>query len=84
MNNEDGPAFNLFEAAELPDSYFPIYVDDRPRTRQEIVLAVAKALYYRNADVIPIAEDRRERMKNLCRSHGYNLDEPDFDPAMYG
>jgi len=83
-NTEDGGAFNLFEAAEFPDNHFPIYIHNKPRTRQEIVLAVAKALYYGNPDVIPLTEDRRERMKNICKRHGYDLDLPGFDPAVYG
>ena len=83
-NSEDGGAFNLFEAAEFPDNHFPMYVHNRPHTRKEIVLAVAKALYYGNPDVIPITEERRVRMKHLCKSNGFDLDDPDFDPAYYG
>jgi hypothetical protein len=83
-NREDGGAFNLFEAAEFPDDHFPLYVHNKPHTRKEIVLAVAKALYYGNPDVIPITEERRARMKNLCRAHGFDLDMPGFDPAYYG
>ncbi|MET0076407.1 MAG: toll/interleukin-1 receptor domain-containing protein [Candidatus Thiodiazotropha lotti] len=82
-NNEDGGSFNLFEAAEFSDSDFPLYVYNRPHSRKEIVLAVAKALYYGNPDVIPISEDRRNRMKNLCKNYGYDLDAPGFDPAIY-
>lgn len=84
LNKEDGGAFNLFEAAEFPDDYFPLYVYDRPHSRKEIVLAVAKALYYGNPDVIPLAEHRRDRMKEICKSHGYDIDAPGFDPAIYG
>jgi hypothetical protein len=84
VNNEDGGAFNLFEAAEFPDDYFPLYVHNSPHTRQEIVIAVAKALYYENPDVIPLSEERRDRMKNLCKRYGYDLDSPWFDPAVYG
>lgn len=83
-NKEDGGAFNLFEAAEFPDDHFPLYVYSRSHTRQEIILAVAKALYYGNPDVIPITEERRDRMKYLCKRHGYDLDAPGFDPAIYG
>ncbi|MEW8074123.1 MAG: toll/interleukin-1 receptor domain-containing protein [Candidatus Thiodiazotropha sp.] len=83
-NNEDGGAFNLFEAAEFPDSDFPLYVYNRPHSRKEIILAVAKALYYGNPDVIPISEDRQNRMKKLCKSFGYDLEAPGFDPAIYG
>lgn len=83
-NKESGGAFNLFEAAEFPDESFPIYVHDRPHTRKDLALAVAKALYYRNPDVISITKDRRKRMKSICKSHGYDLDAPGFDPAMYG
>jgi hypothetical protein len=83
-NKEDGGAFNLFEAAEFQDNHFPLYVYNRPHTREEIVLAVAKALYYGNPDVIPLTEDRRNRMKYICRSYGYDIDAPGFDPAIYG
>jgi hypothetical protein len=84
VNSERGPAFHLFEAAEFPDNYFPLYVHNRPYGREEIVLAVAKALYYGNPDVIPITQERRSRMKDLCKVYGFDLDAPDFDPAIYG
>lgn len=83
-NNENGGAFNLFEAAEFSDEDFPIYVDNHPHTRKEIVLAVAKALYYGNPAVIPISDDRSTRLKELCKSYGIDMDEPNFDPALYG
>ncbi|BBO16855.1 toll/interleukin-1 receptor domain-containing protein [Candidatus Brocadia pituitae] len=84
INNEDGPAFNLFEAAEFPDTYFPLYVHNRPYTRKEIALAVVKALYYGNPDVIPISNDKKKQLKALCKEYGYDLDAPGFDPAIYG
>ena len=83
-NREDGGAFNLFEAAEFPDNYFPLYVHNRPHSREEIVLAVARALYYGNSDVILITGERRNRMKSLCKACGFDLDAPGFDPAIYG
>lgn len=84
INNENGPAFNLFEAAEFPDTHFPLYVHNRPYSRQEIVLAVAKALHYGNPDVVQLLDDHKERMKQLCKKYGYDLDAPGFDPAIYG
>lgn len=84
VNTESGGAFNLFEAAEFPESYFPLHVNNSPFSRKGIVLAVAKALYYENPDVIPISEERRSRMKNLCKDFGYDLDASEFDPAIYG
>lgn len=84
VNNEDGGAFNLFEAAEFPDNHFPLYVYNRPHTRKEIVLAVAKALYYWNPGVILLTKDQRDRMKKICKNYGYDLDAPGFDPAIYG
>lgn len=83
-NKEDGRAFHLFEAAEFPDDHFPLYVYNRPHSRAEIVLAVAKALYYGNPDVIQITVAERARMKKLCNEYGYDLDAPGFDPAIYG
>jgi hypothetical protein len=82
INNEDGPAFHLFEAAEFPDNYFPLYVFDRPYSKKEIISAVASALYYRNPDTIQLAGDRRKKMKALCKKHGYDLDSEGFDPAI--
>ncbi|WP_429201230.1 toll/interleukin-1 receptor domain-containing protein [Aeromonas veronii] len=84
VNTENGGAFNLFEAAEFPDEHFPLYIYNQPRSRNDIVLAVAKALYYDNQDVIPLSEEHRKKMKDICRNHGYDLDEPGFDPAIYG
>lgn len=83
-NKEDGGAFNLFEAAEFPDDSFPIYIHNKPHNRQEIILAVAKALYYGNPNVLPIAEETRNQMKRLCKSFGLDLDSPGFDPAIHG
>jgi hypothetical protein len=83
-NREDGSAFNLFEAAEFPDNYFPLYVYNRPQSRKEIILAVAKALYYGNPNLMPICKERRNRMNSLCKEYGFDLDAPNFDPAMYG
>jgi len=45
---------------------------------------VAKALFYANPDVIDIGDDRRLKMKALCKQYGYDLDDPDFDAAIYG
>ena len=84
VNSEDGGAFNLFDAAEFPDYHFPLYVHNRPHSQEEIVLAVAKALYYGNPDVISITEEKRSRMKSLCKTYGFDLDAPGFDPATYG
>lgn len=84
LNNEDGGAFNLFEAADFSEDYFPLYVYDQPHTRKEIILAVAKALYYGNQDSLPLTEKQLNRMKEICKSHGYDIDAPWFDPAIYG
>lgn len=84
VNSESGGAFHLFEAAEFPDEAFPLYVYDRLYTKQEIILAVTKALFYGNPEVIDIGDDRRAKMKKLCQQHGYDLDDPNFDAGVYG
>jgi len=84
LNNRNGGAFNVFHAAEFPDSAYPIYVHQRPQSRRDIVLAVAKALYYRTYDELSLSRGDQERLKALCKRHGFNLDEPEFDPAIYG
>lgn len=84
INNEDGPAFNLFEAAEFPEEYFPLFVKGRQHSRRDLVLAVAAAFYYQNPDVIQIAADRRARLVAMCKAHGFDLDDPNFDPAVHG
>lgn len=84
VNNRGGGAFNVFEAATFPDSAFPIYVHERPHSRRDIVLAVAKALYYRSYDELALMDDDREKMKAICKEHGFDLDHPHFDPAIYG
>jgi hypothetical protein len=48
------------------------------------VLAVAKSLYYRSYDKLALIGDDRERMKAICKEHGFDLDHPHFDPAIYG
>ena len=84
VNNHGGGAFNLFHAATFPDSAFPIYVHERPHSRWDIVLAVAKALYYRSYDELALTDSDREKMKAICKAHGFDLDDPHFDPAIYG
>ncbi|MBA4214736.1 MAG: hypothetical protein C0449_16815 [Polaromonas sp.] len=84
LNNRDGGAFNVFHAATFPDSAYPIYVHERPHSRRDIVLAVAKALYYRSYDELSLMDDDREQMKVICKQHGFDLDAPGFDPAIYG
>jgi hypothetical protein len=83
-NSERGGAFNLFEAAEFSDDAFPLYVYDRPYSKKEIILAVASVLYYKNPDRIRVSKERRRILRNLCKQHGYDLKDPNFDPAMYG
>ena len=83
LNNRDGGAFNVFHAATFPDSAYPIYVHGRPHSRRDIVLAVAKALYHRSYDELSLMDDDRERMKAICKQHGFDFDAPGFDPAIY-
>lgn len=83
-NTRDGGAFNLFEAAQLPDSAYPMYIHERPHNRKDIVLAVAKALYHRSYDELSLSDDDREQMTVICKQHGFDLDAPGFDPAIYG
>lgn len=83
-NTTDGGAFNLFEAAEFEDSQYPLFVYDKPRSRKEIVLAVAKALSYGSYDKVSLPKEQRKRMIKLCKKYGYDIEAPDFDPAFYG
>ena len=83
-NKDRGPVFHLFEAAEMPDEDFPLYVYDRPYSKKEIIHAVSKALYHNNSDVIPLGAKEKKKMKALCKAHGYDLDDPNFDPEIYG
>ena len=83
-NRQDGGAFNLFEAAEFPENYFPLYVNDRQYTKKEIIFEVAKVLFYGSHDEIRLATGQRDRMLKLCKEHGYDIESPGFDPAIYG
>ena len=80
--SESDPVFHLFEATEFPDSYFRLYVSNRPHSREDFVLAVTKALYCGNSDVIPITEEARNRLKDLCKRYGFDVDTPGFDPEI--
>lgn len=82
-NHENGGAFNLFEAAEFPSNYFPLYIYGRPYTKQQIVFEVAKALYYGSYDEMRLSAGRKDTMKQLCKEHDYDLEAPGFDPAIY-
>lgn len=83
-NTEDGRAFNLFEAAEFPESHYPLYVYDKAYSKKEIILEVAKALYYCSHDEIRLAAEQRDSMIRLCREYGYDIEAPGFDPANCG
>ena len=83
-NTADGRAFNLFEAAEFPDIYYPLYVHGKPHSRRAIVLEVARALFYGSHDEIRLVPGQRERMIELCKVYGYDIEAPVFDPAFYG
>lgn len=83
-NREDGGAFNLFEAAEFPDEYYPLYVHDRLHSKKDIVLAVAKALHYGSYERASLSQERRARMIKLCQEFGFDLEDSGFDPAVYG
>lgn len=80
LNESNGPVFNLFEAAEFSDDRFPLYVHNRKHTKEDIVLAVANALYYSNPDVIRLTEEQRNHMKTLCKTFNFDLDDPGFIP----
>ncbi len=83
-NSLDGGAFNIFEASEFPDRHFPLYIYDRLYSRRDIVIEVAKVLSYRSYDEMRLSEERRERLIKLCKSFGYDIEAPGFDPAIIG
>lgn len=84
VNNIDGGAFNIFEAAEFPDNHFPLYIYERLYTRRDIVIEVTKALFYGSYDDMWLSADRKERLVALCRSFGFDLEAPGFDAATIG
>lgn len=81
VNHDGGPVFNLFEAAEFPNKNYPLYIDNRLYTKKQIVLEVAKALFYRSYDDFRLAIGQKERMTRLCKEYGYDITSPGFDPA---
>jgi hypothetical protein len=81
-NNQEGGAFNLFEAAEFPDEWFPLYVKDRQYSKKEIVSAVASALFHGSHDEIRLMSSRRDRMLALCKQYGFDIEAPGFDAAV--
>lgn len=83
-NKEDGGAFNLFEAAEFPDELYPLYVHDRLHSKNDIVLAVAKALFHGSYEPASLSEERRKRLVQLCKQFGFDLGDPNFDPELCG
>jgi len=83
-NSEDGGAFNIFEAAEFPDKDFPLYIYDRLYSKRDIVIEVAKALSYQSYDELRLSADRRQRLIELCKSYGFDVEAPGFDAAVIG
>ena len=80
-NTIDGPAFNIFEAAEFPDEDFPLYIHGQSFSKKEIIKSVAKCLGFNSYDEIRISRDRLERLGFICKTHGYDINDPNFDPA---
>lgn len=80
-NKVDGGAFNLFDAAEFPDDHFPLYIYGGLYSRRDIVIAVAKALFYASYDELRLSAYRKDRLIVLCESFGFDLGDPGFDAA---
>ncbi|SDH89798.1 toll/interleukin-1 receptor domain-containing protein [Janthinobacterium sp. YR213] len=83
-NTDRGRCFNIYEAAEFTDDQFPLYVHDKLYSKEEIILGVAAVFHYSNPDAIPITTDRKKRLLKLCKDHGYDVKDKNFDPAMHG
>lgn len=43
-----------------------------------------QSLDYPSYDELSLIDGDRERMKTICKQHGFDLDAPGFDPAIYG
>ena len=74
----------VFRAAEFSDSDFPLYIYERLYSRRDIVIEVAKVLSYRSYDEIRLTDEQRERLIMLCKSFGFDIEAPGFDPAIIG
>jgi len=84
-NTENGGAFNIYEAVEFPDKCFPIYIDGACRSKKELVLNVASIIVNCGRDRIRVGtEEQWLRIRELCKSFGYNVDDENFDPADHG
>ena len=83
-NSDNGGAFNIFEAAEFPDEDFPLYIYDRLYSKKDIVIEIAKIIGYRYHDKMRVSNERWDRMVKLCKSYGFDTENPNFDPAIIG
>ena len=74
-NTTDGATFNIFEAVEFPDNWFPIFFDGKGYSRSELLFNVAQIMAHQSYDTkLRLGEDVWERIKALCIDHGYNPD----------
>lgn len=83
-NSVDGGAFNIFEAAELPDQDFPLYIYDRLYSKRDIVIEIAKIIGYRSHDKVRVSDEQWDRLVKLCKSYGFDTEDQNFDPAIIG
>jgi len=81
VNSAGGPAFNIFEAAEFPDSDFPLHIHGMCYSKQDIVIALTKVMFYKSHDKMRVDKQQWKRLIKLCKEYGYDLKNPNFDAA---
>ncbi len=84
VNSTDGPAFNIFEAAEFPDSNFPLYIHGTCYSKKDIIVSLTKVMYYKSHDKMRVDSERWKRLLKLCMEYGYDIEDPRFDAATIG
>jgi hypothetical protein len=70
-NTANGPAFHLFEAVQLTDDSFPIFLGGRLYDREELLFYAATAIGSRRKEVLNmIGTTALERVEKRCKEAG--------------
>ncbi len=77
-NSVDGSTFNIFEAVLFKDQDFPIYIDGKNHTREELLFNVAEIMAHQSYEArMRLGDERWNKIRALCIEHG-------FDPETMG
>lgn len=84
VNSDNGPAFNIFGAAEFPDKDFPLYIYNHLYSKKEIVSKIVHIIFYHSYDEHKnrVSKEDWDKLFLLCKIYGFDVEDEKFDPAI--